>query len=203
MKHFFCRIEIYLYFWNNQHYGGYLSKTKESNHEEFIAPLELKNSENSETEERKKFFLDHEYNLFHFFLENYPKQLKVYDNERDNNIFGLKYTDRKIIAITLAHNVRKKGMEVVLALWELYEKKKLKRNETTQILVEKLKLAEYDSSGNYVLWIEPDPISFYENVRDNYIKTHNSERDLVDVIGMMVLRKYPREKVEEYFNSLD
>jgi hypothetical protein len=180
-----------------------LSKTKGSNQEGFIAPLEVKNSDDSEKEKRKKFFIDYEHNLFPFFLENYSKQLEVYDNERDNNIFGLKYSDREIVAITLAHNVRKTGMEVVLALWKLYEKKILKRNEITQILVEKLKLAEYDSSGDYVQWIEPNPIDFYENIRDNYIKTHNSERDLVDVIGMMVLRKYPREKIEEHYNSLD
>jgi hypothetical protein len=164
---------------------------KQTNSEGFGVLLELK-----KIKEKKNAILNDE--LFQIIIEAYPEQLAVYSDKKEKNIYGLELSDKEIIVSTLISKLRRERVDE--AFKELYRKKKVVHERIDfKKLAEEFNLAVTDSSGNY-FWKIPDAIEFYTTIR-KIIQTHPTERNLDDVIGMAILRKYPIENVKEYYSS--
>jgi len=140
--------------------------------------------------------------LFKSIMEAYSKQLTVYDGKVRKNIFGLEFSDRELIANLLVHGLRRRGNDVVNIYIRLYNEKKLKyrKQKEFKILVEELNLAYVDENTQQCVWKDPTPIELYLTIRD-IIPLHPSERDLIDVVGKTILKKYPIKEVEKYYTS--
>ena len=171
--------------------GIFLSKTEQSNSERFNVQLELKDVETENLRDE----------LFNIVNEAYSQQLKIYSDEKEKNIYGLKLSDRELIARMIAHILSKRGLDK--AFIKLYHKKEVDFREGIELEIlnrEPFRLAD-TRSGKYV-WRNSNIYDFYIQLRRIAKDEFNRDRtDLVTLIGLKILDKYSSEKIQEKYRA--